>query len=74
MQYQIEKGVPIPERRKLHAMKTPLRLALDQMEVGDSIVVSREHEPRTHPIARGAGIKIATRRQPDGTTRVWRVA
>ena len=74
MQYKIEKGVPMPERRKLSNMKTPLRLALEQLEVGDSIVVDRDHEPRTHPIARGAGIKIATRRQPDGTTRVWRVA
>ncbi len=73
MQYQIEKGIVMPERANLRREKSPLRLALEQMEIGDSIVVDRDHESRVHPLARNAGINIAARRQPDGTTRVWRV-
>ncbi len=73
MQYQIEKGIEIPKRGNLAREKTPFRLILDQMEIGDSVVIDRAMERQAHGIAKGAGVRITFRRQPDGTTRVWRV-
>jgi hypothetical protein len=72
--YQIEKGIPIPERKPLNEGRSPLRLALEQLEIGDSLVVDRKMEASPHPMAKQAGIKVTMRRQSDGTTRVWRVA
>lgn len=74
MQYQIEKGIVIPKRGNLVREKTPFRLILDQMEIGDSVVIDRAMERQAHGIAKGAKVRISLRRQPDGTTRVWRVA
>ena len=74
MQYQIEKGVTMPEFKKVGRSKTPLRLALERMEVGDSIAIKRSHVPRAHSAATQIGIKITPRHLTDGTTRVWRVA
>jgi hypothetical protein len=74
MQYQIEKGVTMPERGNLRREKSPLRLAFEQMEVGDSVVLPEDLKTSPHPMAQQVGIKVAMRRQPDGATRVWRVA
>jgi hypothetical protein len=74
MQYQIEKGVTMPELKVLRRGKKPLRIALEQMEIGDSIAIDRDHVHRAHASAKQAGIKIAVRSMDDGTTRVWRVA
>jgi hypothetical protein len=74
MQYQIEKGIVIPERRPLQNGKTPLRIAMDQMDIGDSIVIEYKERTRPHPMAKQAGIRIAMRKLNDGNLRVWRVA
>ena len=74
MQYQIEKGIEMPALKPLRRSKTPLRLAFEQMEIGDSVAIEPDHITRAHAGAKNAGIKISARRLPDGTARVWRVA
>ena len=74
MQYQIEKGVTMPELKVLRRGKKPLRLAFELMEIGDSVAIEPDHVARAHAGAKNAGIKVSARRLPDGTTRVWRVA
>jgi hypothetical protein len=74
MQYQIEKGIPMPEFKVTRRPKTPFRLALEQLEIGDSIAIEPDHGSRAHASARHAGIKVSVRKLPDGAARVWRVA
>lgn len=74
MQYQIEKNVPMPELKATRRLKTPFRLALEQLEIGDSIAIKPDDGSRAHASARHAGIKVSVRKFPDGTARVWRVA
>jgi hypothetical protein len=64
----IEKGISIPPR------KGRWMNALRSMEIGDSILFPLDIQPSTFFIAaRRSGIKITSRKMPDGL-RVWRVA
>ena len=69
---QIDKGVPIPESRK-GAGKYPWRAC----EVGDSFVFSgTQSQAGRSAWTAGTtlGRRFATRKQPDGSVRIWRVA
>lgn len=61
----IEKGIPLPKK----GSASPMR----RMEIGDSFVTNKG--PGSFAItAKRLGIKIASRKQPDGHFRIWRVA
>ncbi len=70
--YQIDKDIPVPERRRGRPAKYPFAI----MEPGDSIaarpVVAVQRAASAH--AKRHGRKFVCRAQGDGTVRVWRVA
>jgi hypothetical protein len=73
--YEIEKGVEMPSLERA-GYKYPLR----GLEVGDSFVVPKDKLPKSGsisgcltPQSQRLGIKIITRKQPDGSYRVWRI-
>src|SRR5690606_41499214 len=68
--FKIESGVPIPER-VIGAKRSPLRYVLEAMKQGDSIVVSEKDAGRLTNIASDLKIKLARRKQEDGSYRVW---
>lgn len=68
--FKIESGVPIPER-VIGAKRSPLRYVLEAMKQGDSIVVSDKDAGRLTNIASDLKIKLARRKQEDGSYRVW---
>ena len=68
---KIEKGIPLPP------LGRPPIYPWQEMEVGDSFLVSSSHN-RIHNIAYATNKhlspkRFAVRRQPDGSYRVWRV-
>ena len=70
--FKIEKNVPIPERGA--DKKGELRLTLEKMEVGDSIVIPDSLRQVTYAAARATKIKISIKTINPVTreTRVWR--
>ena len=76
MQIVIEKNIPMPKPGDARGKgKTPLRLAMEVMEVGDSLI-SPKNKIQTQAIIsgfrkRGDG-NFATR-TIDGQVRVWRI-
>lgn len=68
----IEKNVPIPEHTIYN--KDGMANVMRKMKVGDSFECSESERNSAHTTARYVGIKIITRRQMDGTYRVWRIA
>jgi len=69
MEIKIEKNVPM-ENDRAKGVTAILR----EMEVGDSFVVAEVKRMGIGTCARQVGIEITTRKQPDGTVRVWRTA
>ena len=73
--FKIEKNIPVPSSRGRVAIY-PFR----EMEVGDSFAVPGMKQPVLSNLACqaakriGDGRRYSTRRQPDGSIRVWRVA
>ena len=57
--FKIEKGIPLPENGV--AKKGELRLTLEKMEVGDSIIVPNKYRQHAYAAARAANIKISIR-------------
>lgn len=73
MELKIEKGVPIqPWGSGLGRGKTVA--VIRQMEVGDSFAVPNDTYRSMHALFGQNGLKCTTRKQPDGTYRVWRIA
>lgn len=72
--FEIEKGIPIPDGEGRGREKSPLRLAVEKMEVGDSVVVSNTHRQQLHAMSNKLGIKYKTRTisKESGTVRFWR--
>jgi hypothetical protein len=70
--FEIEKNIPIP--KKGADKKGELRLTLEKMEVGDSIIVPNKYRQHTYAAARAANIKISIRTINSETRemRVWR--
>lgn len=56
---KIEKNVPMPR-----SYKTGLTEAMKKLKIGDSFLIKSQ----------SVGIKCTTRKQPDGTYRVWRIS
>jgi hypothetical protein len=73
MMFKIEKGVPLPTGGR-GRKKGDLRVAMESMEVGDSLVVHGTLACQLLQNARIIGFKATTRTTPDGGVRVWRTA
>ena len=72
MTYVIEKNISLPVRTSRANSKFKLLLA--KMAPGDSVIVSTRAElTAIHNAGRKSGMPVTTRRQDDGTWRVWRV-
>jgi hypothetical protein len=79
--FEIEKGIPIPEGSTRGPDRGKLRLTMEHMEVGDSIVVTGKHRQHYHAIAKRIGIgyksktimKSQNGREYD-QIRLWRVS
>ena len=68
--FTIEKGVPLPSASNVSR-------TLEQMDVGDSVVDNRNIKSPIGTWAAAAArlkFKVASHKQPDGTTRIWRIA
>jgi len=72
--FEIEKGIPIPDGEGRGREKSPLRLAVEKMEVGDSVLVSNMHRQQLHAMSKRLGIKYKTRTicKESNTVRFWR--
>lgn len=74
---KIERGVPMP-RRGCGLFGRPPKYPWLAMETGDSFLVTGISRPSISRMAcafgRRHGLKFATRKQPDGSIRVWRIA
>ena len=66
---KIEKGIPLPKAKG--GRPGTVIVLLRTLKVGDSFVWPRREIDKS---AHLCGIKIATRAQPDGTFRIWRIA
>lgn len=75
MSYIIESNIPVPEGTGRGRAKGKLRLTLEIMETGQSIVVkSQPQRVSAQTIANKLNIKIKTRRvEATNTYRVWRI-
>ena len=72
--HKIEKGIPIPAKEGRGRHKGELRLTMEQMEVGDSIVIEDKHRQQVHQVANAIGIGYTSRtisKEPK-RVRVWR--
>lgn len=68
--FDIQSGVPIPPRTVTRS--SAVRDALGKMFSGDSVKVTKNQAAQFRNHAKKAGVKIATRREPDGSFRVWK--
>lgn len=71
--YTIEKGIPVPKKRKY---------PFDKMEVGDSFLIKHDGTTNfrtaigghiTAHVRRNPGTKFTSRNTDDGDVRVWRL-
>lgn len=71
--FKIETGIPICEP-SLGRPKTPFRLALEALNVGESMQVSRKDfsSGRIKSLAKWMGIKVACRIVSQTHRRIWR--
>jgi hypothetical protein len=70
--YRIEKNVPLPEGRR--PIKSELRLSLESMKVGDSILIPRTEVCKADAAfnaLRALGKRFSTRAIDEGI-RIWR--
>ena len=72
--FEIEKGIPIPKSDGRGRSKGELRLTMEQMEVGDSIIIDDKNRFQIHQIANtiGIGYKSRTISKAEKRIRVWR--
>lgn len=70
MDIKIESGIQIPTRGNPDGFAAKLR----SMKVGDSFLFPKEKRNSLAARARGAGVKLVTRKDGEGTVRVWRTA
>tara|TARA_R100000988_G_C3861479_1_gene99518 strand:- start:158 stop:415 length:258 start_codon:yes stop_codon:yes gene_type:complete len=74
MTYKIENNIPIPANDGRGRGKSKLRLTIEKMEIGNSIVIPIKKLRGVHQIAYALGIKVITRKINSDETRVWRIA
>lgn len=69
--FKLERGVPLPPKSgKPGGLTDTIR----KMKEGESFVIPPgRHVADVWPIAKHLGVKLTSRRQPDGSTRIWRI-
>jgi len=70
--YFIEKNIPI-SNFGTKKPKGPLRLTIEKMEIGDSILVFSSKRGTAYATAQAVGVKIKTRIEDVDYVRIWRV-
>ena len=72
--FEIEKISPIPQDSGRGRDKSMLRLTVEKMEVGDSIVVKDVYRQQLHTMSKSLGIGYTTRTicKGSGKIRFWR--
>ena len=71
--FVIEKGITPPSTHRGRP-KGQMRIALEKMEVGDSMLVPKANIEHARSLRFRLNIKIATRKVDKTTYRLWRVA
>ena len=71
MTYIIEKNIPIPNANGRGREKGKLRLTVEQMEIGDSIVINTRERKQIHNITRSVGIAYRCKAIGANQYRVW---
>jgi hypothetical protein len=66
----IEKNIPIPDDTRVGYGS--VKRTLEQMEVGDSVVVPKEKVNYWRSVASVRGIKVVVRRISESECRVWK--
>jgi|TARA_R110001583_G_scaffold177559_1_gene333167 hypothetical protein len=75
MTYTIEKNIPLPNDGNGRGRgKSELRLTLEKMEIGDSIVVPKKKRDQVATMTRALGTSYQSRRIGLDQYRVWRIA
>ncbi len=70
MKIKIEKNIPLPEKGDINAKWH----FIEEMQSGDSFVMpSRKLANNAYGAAKMRGIQLMSRKQADGTIRMWRV-
>ena len=75
--YVIERGVPLPPRPRNGLLRVGITSYLRKLDVGDVLRVPGLTEGRRagiHKLAHHIGIKVATRKLPEGGYGIWRLA
>jgi len=72
--FTIEKNIPIPQDSGRGRDKSLLRLTVEKMEVGDSIVVKDVYRQQLHTMSKTLGIGYKTRTicKESSKIRFWR--
>jgi len=70
--FNIDKDIPMPNGDGRGREKGELRLTMEKMEVGDSVVVTDKHRQSIHAIAKALNIGYTSRKISVNQTRVWR--
>ena len=71
--FQIEKGIPIPQRSRRSGKVPIIRNTLNVMEVGDSVLVSPTRANSFYNAAKTLGAKVFLKAEGQ-MVRVWRTA
>ena len=69
MGIQIEKGIPIPNRKR-----SGLASALREMQVGDLFLIAKDKRQSIYTTAKQVGVKVMVRVTESGQLRAWRTA
>lgn len=68
---QIDKNIPMPSGPN---GGTGVTAAIRSLQIGDSFVIPESQRNAVGPAASKLGFSLLTRKQDDGTVRVWRKA
>lgn len=71
--FLIESGVPIPRKGGNKFERTGLMKVLQELQVGDSVVLEEKRRANAGTAADRLGIKVLTRKVEEGKIRLWRI-
>jgi hypothetical protein len=74
MTYTIDKNIPMPNANGRGREKSELRLTVELMEIGDSIVINTRERKTIHNMTRSVGIAYRCKAIGSNQYRVWRTS
>lgn len=69
--FELNSGIPMPEVTNERGVKSPFRKTVEVMKIGqcfDVDVLPKHH----YAIQKKVGVKLLTKKMPNGKVRVWR--